>query len=64
MEQRQQTGRLKQWLNLLQRCHPEAKAAFAAVRTFHDPADVDRWLAATFRGLESCGGVTISQLPV
>lgn len=50
MEQRQQTGRLKQWLNLLQRCYPEAKAAFAAVRTFHDPADVDRWMAATFSG--------------
>ena len=49
MELRQQTGRLKQWLNLLRRCHPEAQLAFDAVRTFHNPADVDAWMAANFR---------------
>ena len=43
----QHTGRLKQWLNLLQRHYPQAQTAFAAVRRFHDPADVDRWLAST-----------------
>ncbi|MDD2924810.1 tRNA-dihydrouridine synthase [Rhodoferax sp.] len=41
----QRTGRLKQWLNLLRRCYPQAQLAFDAVRTFHDPADVDRWLS-------------------
>ncbi len=52
LERDQHTGRLKQWLNLLQRCYPEARLAFAAVRTFHDPADVDRWLAAQMRSIE------------
>ena len=46
LERRQHTGRLKQWLQLLQRHYPEAQAAFAAVRTFHDPSDADRWLLA------------------
>lgn len=41
----QQAGRLKQWLHLLRRCYPQAEQAFAAVRTFHNPADVDRWMA-------------------
>ncbi len=45
LERDQHTGRLKQWLNLLQRYYPQAQVAFAAIRTFHDPADVDRWLA-------------------
>lgn len=46
LERGQQTGRLKQWLNLLRRVYPEAQTAFAEVRTFHDPADVERWLGA------------------
>ena len=33
-------GRLKQWLNYLRRRHPEAEAAYAAVRTVNDPAAV------------------------
>ncbi len=52
MEHRQQTGRLKQWLHLLQRHYPQAQLAFAAVRRFHDPAEVDRWLTAHFAGLD------------
>jgi tRNA-dihydrouridine synthase C len=46
LERDQQTGRLKQWLNLLRRVYPQAQAAFAEVRTFHDPADVERWFSA------------------
>ena len=53
MERRQQTGRLKQWLNLLQRSYPQAQLAFAAVRIFHDPSDVDRWLLMQSAGLET-----------
>ncbi|MEO8806186.1 MAG: tRNA-dihydrouridine synthase [Burkholderiaceae bacterium] len=30
-------GRLKQWLNYLRRRHPQAEAAYAAVRTVNDP---------------------------
>lgn len=30
-------GRLKQWLNYLRRRHPQAEAAYAAVRTINDP---------------------------
>jgi tRNA-dihydrouridine synthase C len=40
----QQTGRLKQWLNLLRRVYPQAEVAYQALRTYHDPADVERWL--------------------
>jgi len=48
----QQTGRLKQWLNLLRRSYPEAQLAFEAVRRFHRPADVQRWLVLQGFGLE------------
>lgn len=44
LERRQQTGRLKQWLYLLQRTYPEAQCAFQIVRPLHDPAQVDTWL--------------------
>jgi tRNA-dihydrouridine synthase C len=44
LERRQQTGRLKQWLYLLQRTYPEAQRAFLLVRPLHDPALVDIWL--------------------
>jgi tRNA-dihydrouridine synthase C len=43
---RHRAGRLKQWLNLLRRRHPEAQAAFDAVRTVSDPRLVDRLLFA------------------
>ena len=39
-------GRLKQWLNLLRRRHPEAQVAFDAVRTTTDPAKVGERLFA------------------
>ncbi|TXT39415.1 MAG: tRNA-dihydrouridine synthase C [Comamonadaceae bacterium] len=44
LDRDQQTGRLKQWLNLLRRVFPQAQEAFMAVRTFHNPADVANWL--------------------
>jgi tRNA-dihydrouridine synthase C len=44
LEPDQQTGRLKQWLNLMRRVFPQAQDAFLAVKTFHDPADVANWL--------------------
>jgi len=57
----QQTGRLKQWLNLLRRVYPQAQLAFEAVKTFHRPADVDTWLAGQINGLEFCIPDTMSQ---
>ncbi|APW46241.1 tRNA dihydrouridine synthase [Rhodoferax antarcticus] len=56
----QQTGRLKQWLNLLRRVYPEAQQAFQAVKTFHHPADVDLWMVQQRSGLESYINGTIS----
>ena len=56
----QQTGRLKQWLNLLRRVYPLAQVAFESVKTFHRPADVDAWLAKEMAGLESCISGTMS----
>ena len=46
LDRGQQTGRLKQWLNLLRRVYPQAQDAFVCVRTFHDPVDVVNWLKA------------------
>lgn len=46
LDRGQQTGRLKQWLNLLRRVYPQAQDAFIAVRCFHDPVDVANWLKA------------------
>lgn len=50
---RQQAGRLKQWLYLLQRSYPQAQHAFASVRTLHDPAQVELWLINHGAALEN-----------
>jgi len=42
---RQRVGRLKQWLNLLRRRHPEAEAAFQHIRTLTEPEAIDAWVA-------------------
>ena len=44
LERRQQAGRLKQWLNFMRNCYPQAQAAYDTLRTLHDPALVTRWL--------------------
>ncbi len=44
VERRHRAGRLKQWLNLMRRRHPEAQAAFDALRTVNDPAELAAWL--------------------
>ena len=44
VERKHRAGRLKQWLNFLRRRHPEAEAAYAALRTLNDPAMIDAWL--------------------
>ena len=45
LEPRQRAGRLKQWLNLLRRRHPEAEAAFQQIRTLSDQRTVGACLA-------------------
>lgn len=40
----QRAGRLKQWLNLLRRRHPEAQAAFDQVRVMTDQRAITLWL--------------------
>ena len=47
VEPKHRAGRLKQWLNLLRRRHPEAQQAYDAVRLFNDPARVAATLFAT-----------------
>jgi tRNA-dihydrouridine synthase C len=44
IEPRARAGRMKQWLNLLRRRHPEAESAFQRVRTLDDPRAVGAWL--------------------
>lgn len=48
---RHQAGRLKQWLNLLRRCHPEAEAAYQAWRGETD----GRRIALALLGPEGAG---------
>ena len=38
---RHRAGRLKQWLNYLRRRHPEAEAAYTALRTINDPHEME-----------------------
>jgi tRNA-dihydrouridine synthase C len=45
---RHRGGRIKQWLNMLRRRHPEAQRAYDAVRTLQAADDIDRML----RGLQ------------
>ena len=47
LEPRDRAGRLKQWLNYLRRRHPQAEAAYAAVRTINDPVRVAALLGLT-----------------
>lgn len=47
IEPRARAGRIKQWLNYLRRSHPEAVAAFLAVRTINDPVLVLERLGLT-----------------
>lgn len=44
LEQKQQAGRLKQWLNYLRRHYPQAQEAFDEVRTLVRPSDVHAWM--------------------
>ena len=49
IEPRARAGRLKQWLNYLRRRHPQAEAAYAAVRTVNNPALVAAMLGLVAR---------------
>ena len=44
----QRAGRLKQWLNLLRRRHPQAEAAFQHLRTIRDQREITAWLQSQF----------------
>ena len=46
IEPRARAGRIKQWLNYLRRCYPEAERCYASVRTLNDPALVGACLFA------------------
>ncbi|MBC7727878.1 MAG: tRNA-dihydrouridine synthase [Microbacteriaceae bacterium] len=49
-EPKHRAGRLKQWLNLLRRRHPEAQAAFDAVRAINDPVQLQAVLFGAAAG--------------
>ena len=53
LERRQQAGRLKQWLNFLRRRHPQAEAAFVALRTISDPALISQWMRQQQRATDA-----------
>jgi tRNA-dihydrouridine synthase C len=43
---RHRGGRIKQWLNMLRRRHPQAQQAYDAVRLLRDAAEIERCLQA------------------
>jgi tRNA-dihydrouridine synthase C len=45
VQPRHRAGRLKQWLNYLRHRHPQAQAAFDAIRVGNEPAHIEAWLA-------------------
>lgn len=45
IEPRHRAGRMKQWLHYLRRCHPEADAAYATLRTVNDTRLIADWVA-------------------
>jgi tRNA-dihydrouridine synthase C len=45
VEPRHRAGRLKQWLNFLRRCYPQAEALYAVVRAVNDPTAITALLA-------------------
>ena len=49
LDRRQQTGRLKQWLNLLRRRYEEAESAYQQLRTVDDPEVIDHWIQSFAR---------------
>lgn len=46
VDKRHRAGRLKQWLNYLRQRHPQAQAAFDALRQFNDADHIEAWLVA------------------
>ncbi len=57
---RQRVGRLKQWLNLLRRRHPEAEAAFQRLRTETEPETIDAWIRAQGAAGQGAGGTAVA----
>ena len=47
----QRAGRLKQWLNLLRRCYPQAEQAFQQVRTMTDQHTISAWMQRLASGV-------------
>ncbi|HEV8312775.1 MAG TPA: tRNA-dihydrouridine synthase [Burkholderiaceae bacterium] len=50
VEPRHRAGRLKQWLNYLRRCYPQAQAAYDELRTINDPRVIGERLFARQEG--------------
>lgn len=48
IDARHRAGRIKQWLHYLRRCHPEAEAAHAEVRTINDSRELAERLFSGF----------------
>ncbi|MDP4300322.1 tRNA dihydrouridine synthase [Leptothrix discophora] len=59
---RHRAGRLKQWLNLLRRVHPEAQAAFDELRTVTDPRAIEPILRRGWLGTAGAVG-PVGEIP-
>jgi tRNA-dihydrouridine synthase C len=57
VEARHRAGRLKQWLNYLRRCSPDAQQAYDEVRAINDPQVLERWLFGGGGVQQRSGGI-------
>jgi tRNA-dihydrouridine synthase C len=49
LAERHRPGRLKQWLNQLRRCHPQAEALYGELRAISEPRRITEHLAESTR---------------
>lgn len=56
VEARHRAGRLKQWLNYMRRCSPDAQRAYDEVRAINDPQVLERWLFGEGKAAQRLGG--------
>jgi tRNA-dihydrouridine synthase C len=57
-------GRLKQWLNLMRRCYPEAQSMFSALRTMNDSAAVEQCLRKLLADAHATGALRTKSVKV
>ena len=63
LAERHRPGRLKQWLNQLRRCHPQAEALYGELRAISEPKRITEHLAESARVFNAFAGSRQSPIP-